>query len=52
MNITKNRINEADYLREFAIIAVILIHVTANFSSLTNINDIVIINPVYSIKYI
>lgn len=45
----KNRIEEIDYLRGFAILAVIAIHTSANFTKIQNINLLLIINVIIDV---
>lgn len=49
MNLQKNRIEEIDYLRGFAILAVIAIHTSANFAEIRDINLLLIINVIIDV---
>lgn len=49
MSQQKNRIEEIDYLRGFAILAVIAIHTSGNFTKILNINLLLIINVIINV---
>ncbi|MDY9926371.1 acyltransferase [Methanosarcina sp.] len=49
MSQQKNRIEEIDYLRGFAILAVIAIHTSGNFTKISNINLLLIINVIIDV---